>query len=99
MKHFSSSSFNRELMINKIEYDGNVYLYNTGYPEELVQRSKSKLVEYGIRISDIKIIDKPEGIPDGSIMVTIWAHNLEISKVKTARQGSIISTNLLSIQL
>ena len=99
MKRFSSSSFNRELMINKIEYDGNVYLYNTGYPEELVQQSKSKLVEYGIRISDIKIIYKPEGIPDGCIMVTILAHNLEISKVKTERQGSIISTNLLSIQL
>lgn len=86
-------------MVDKIEYQGSVYLYNTGYPEELVQKSKNKLVEYGINMSDIKVIDRPEGIPDGSIMVTIWAHNLEISKVKTARQGSIISTNLFSIQL
>jgi len=86
-------------MADKLEYEGNVYLYNTGYPEELVQQSKNKLVEYGVKMSDIKVIDRPEGIPDGSIMVTIWAHNLEISKVKTARQGSIISTNLFSVQL
>ena len=86
-------------MTDKLEYEGSVYLYNTGYPEELVQQSKNKLVEYGVKMSDIKVIDRPEGIPDGSIMVTIWAHNLEISKVKTARQGSIISTNLFSVQL
>ncbi len=86
-------------MTDKLQYEGSVYLYNTGYPEELVQQSKNKLVEYGVNMSDIKVIDRPEGIPDGSIMVTIWAHNLEISKVKTARQGSIISTNLFSIQL
>jgi hypothetical protein len=86
-------------MADKLEYEGSVYLYNTGYPEELVQQSKSKLVEYGVKMTDIEVIDRPEGIPDGSIMVTIWAHNLEISKVKIARQGSIISTNLFSIQL
>ncbi|MGH9909564.1 MAG: hypothetical protein ACRD32_02885 [Nitrososphaerales archaeon] len=86
-------------MTDKLQYEGSVYLYNTGYPEELVQQSKNKLVEYGVNMSDIKVIDRPEGIPDGSIMVTIWAHNLEISKVKTARQGSIIGTNLFSIQL
>ena len=86
-------------MAEKLEYEGSVYLYNTGYPEELVQKSKNKLVEYGVLMSDIRIIDRPEGIPNGSILVTIWAHNLEISKVKTVRQGSIISTNLFSIQL
>ncbi|MEE8132573.1 MAG: hypothetical protein V3T40_03255 [Nitrososphaerales archaeon] len=86
-------------MAEKLEYEGSVYLYNTGYPEELVQKSKNKLAEYGVLMSDIRIIDRPEGIPNGSILVTIWAHNLEISKVKTVRQGSIISTNLFSIQL
>lgn len=86
-------------MVEKLNYEGSVYLYNTGYPEELVERSKNKLVEYGVKMSDIRVIDRPEGIPDGSIMVTIWAHNLEVSKVKTARQGSIISTNLFSVEL
>jgi len=32
-------------------------------------------------------------------MVTIWAHSLEVSKVRTARSGSIISTNLFNIEL
>ncbi|MFQ5970137.1 MAG: hypothetical protein ACE5J2_06565 [Nitrososphaerales archaeon] len=86
-------------MPEKIEYQGTVYIYNTGYPQELVQQSRNKLVEYGVNPSDIKIIDRPEGIPDGSIMVTIWAHNLEVSKVKTARSGSIIGTNLFNIEL
>ena len=86
-------------MVDKIQYQGIVYVYNTGYPEELVQQSKNKLAEHGVNPSDIKVIDRPEGIPDGSIMVTIWAHNLEVSKVRTARSGSIIGTNLFNIEL
>ena len=86
-------------MTNRLEYQGSVYLYNTGYSEELVLQSKNKLVECGVEMSDMIVIDRPEGIPDGSIMVTIWAHNIVISKVKTTRNGSIISTNLFSIQL
>lgn len=86
-------------MADKIQYQGTVYVYNTGYPDELVQQSKNKLAEYGVNPSDIKIIDRPEGIPDGSIMVTIWTHSLEVSKVRTVRSGSIISTNLFNIEL
>ena len=86
-------------MVEKIQYQGTVYVYNTGYPEELVQQSRNKLVEHGVNASDIKIIDRPEGIPDGSIMVTIWTHSLEVSRVRTARSGSIISTNLFNIEL
>jgi len=84
---------------DKIQYQGTVYVYNTGYPEELVQQSKKKLVEYGVNLSDIQVIERPEGIPDGSILVTLWAHNLEVSKVRNARSGSIISTNLFNIEL
>ncbi len=87
------------MMANKIQYQGTVYVYNTGYPEELVQQSKKKLEEHGVNLSDIQVIEKPEGIPDGSILVTLWAHNLEVSKVRTARSGSIISTNLFNIEL
>jgi hypothetical protein len=88
-----------KMVTDKIQYQGTVYVYNTGYPEDLVQQSKNKLAEHGVNPADIKVIDRPEGIPDGSIMVTIWAHNLEISKVRTARSGSIISTNLFNIEL
>jgi len=87
------------MMADKIQYQGTVYVYNTGYPEEMVQQSKKKLEEYGVSLSDIEVIEKPEGIPDGCILVTLWAHNLEVSKVRTARSGSIISTNLFNIEL
>jgi hypothetical protein len=87
------------MMADKIQYQGTVYVYNTGYPEELVQQSKKKLAEYGVNSSDIQVIERPEGIPDGSILVTLWAHNLEVSKVRTVRSGSIISTNLFNIEL
>lgn len=88
-----------EIVTRKIQYQGTVYIYNTGYPEELVQRSKNKLAEHGVNPSDIKVIERPEGVPDGSIMITVWAHSLEVSKVKNARSGSIISTNLFTIEL
>lgn len=87
------------MMADKIQYQGTVYVYNTGYPEELVQQSKKKLEQCGVNLSDIKVIERPEGIPDGSILVTLWAHNLEVSKVRTVRSGSIISTNLFNIEL
>ena len=86
-------------MADKIQYQGTVYVYNTGYPEDLVQQSKERLAEHGVNPSDIKIIDRPEGIPDGSILVTIWTHSLEVSRVKTSRSGSIIGTNLFNIEL
>ena len=89
----------RKIVDEKIQYQGSVYVYNTGYPEELVQQSKNKLAEYGVNLSDIRVIERPEGIPDGSILVTIWAHNLEVSKVRIVRSGSIISTNLFNIEL
>ncbi len=86
-------------MAPNIQYQGSVYIYNTGYPEDLIEKGKSKLAEHGVNPSDIKVIDRPEGIPDGSIMITIWAHSLEVSKVKTTASGHIISTNLFSIEL
>jgi len=87
------------MVADRIQYQGTVYVYNTGYPAELVQQSKKKLAEYGVNLSDIQVIERPEGIPDGSILVTLWAHNLEVSKVRTVRSGSIISTNLFNIEL
>ena len=82
-----------------MEYEGYVYLYNTGYSEEMINKSKIFLAKEGVREEDIKVIDKPEDIPQGAIMVTIWAHNLEVAKVRKVVNGSIISTNLYNIEL
>lgn len=83
----------------KIDYQGSVYVYNTGYPQELVERTKQKLGECGVDPSHIRMIERPEGLPEGSIMVTIWAHELQIARVRTSKSGSIISANLFNIEL
>ncbi|GIU71893.1 MAG: hypothetical protein KatS3mg003_1372 [Candidatus Nitrosocaldaceae archaeon] len=82
-----------------MEYEGYVYLYNTGYSEDMIEKSKEFLIKEGVKEEDIKVIDKPEDIPQGAIMVTIWAHNLEVTKVRKVVNGSIISTNLYNIEL
>ena len=60
-------------MNQKIEYSGQVYLYSSGMPLELIDLAKSKLVkEYGVLADDIVLIEVPEGVPMGAVMVTLW---------------------------
>ena len=49
--------------------------------------------------NDIVVIEAPEGIPEGSIMVTIWPHYLSVAKVKLVREGSIYAPQLFNIDL
>ena len=86
-------------MSNRIDYTGKVYLYSSGMPYDLIKLSKSKLVEYGVVENDIKLIEVPEGIPVGSIMITIWPHYLSVAKVKRVREGSIYAPQLFNIDL
>jgi hypothetical protein len=41
----------------------------------------------------------PEGVPEGSIMVTIWPHYLSVARVKRVREGSIYAPQLFNINL
>jgi hypothetical protein len=87
-------------MNTKIEYSGQVYLYSSGMPLDLIELAKSKLVnEYGVLAADIVLIDVPEGVPIGAIMVTLWPHYLSVSKVKRVRDGSIYAPQLFNIEL
>jgi len=86
-------------MNNRIDYTGKVYLYSSGMPSDLIKSSKSKLVEYGVVETDIELIEVPEGIPVGSIMITIWPHYLSVAKVKRVREGSIYAPQLFNIDL
>ena len=86
MKHFSSGDFNIQLMAEKLEYEGSVYLYNTGYPEELVQKSKNKLAEYGVLMSDsntesgrLRRYFPIAGSPTGPVLD---AHQFGISRIR-----------------
>jgi hypothetical protein len=87
------------MAVDKIEYDGKVYVYNSGMPADHIQNAKEKLMEYGVNATDIVIIEVPEGVPAGSIMVTVWPHYLSVAKVKRVREGSIYAPQLFNIEL
>ncbi len=87
-------------MNQKIEYSGQVYLYSSGMPLEHIDIAMSKLVkEYGVLADDIVLIEVPEGVPMGAVMVTLWPHYLSVSKVKRVRDGSIYAPQLFNIEL
>jgi hypothetical protein len=87
-------------MNQKIDYSGQVYLYSSGMPLDLIDLAKSKLVnEYGVLAEDILLIEVPENVPMGAIMVTLWPHYLSVSKVKRVRDGSIYAPQLFNIDL
>lgn len=68
-------------------------------PEELIKRSKIKLQEHGVDLKDLIIIESPENLPEGAIMITLWPHYLSVAKVKRVREGSIYAPQLFNIDL
>lgn len=87
-------------MNQKINYSGQLYLYSSGMPLDLIDLAKSKLVnEYGVLADDIVLIEVPENVPIGAVMVTLWPHYLSVSKVKRVRDGSIYAPQLFNIDL
>lgn len=68
-------------------------------PEELIDRSKKKLEEHGVKLNDLVVIESPENVPQGSIMITLWPHYLSVAKVKRVREGSIYAPQLFNIEL
>jgi hypothetical protein len=86
-------------MADRIEYTGKVYVYSSGMPVDHIQLAKEKLSEYGVNESDIQVIEVPEGVPEGCIMVTVWPHFLSVAKVKRVRGGSIYAPQMFNIQL
>jgi hypothetical protein len=87
-------------MDKKIEYSGSVYLYSSGMSVELIDIAKSKLIkDHGVSLDDIVLIEVPEGVPEGSVMITIWPHYLSVAKVKRVRDGSIYAPQLFNIDI
>jgi hypothetical protein len=86
-------------MNDKLKYEGKVFLYSSGMSDDLIKRSKLKLLEMGVFEQHIKVITAPEGVPEGGIIVTIWPHYLSVAKVKRVREGSIYAPQLFNIDL
>jgi len=82
-----------------IEYTDNVYLYSSGMPGDLIQKSKIMLQNHGVDLKDLIIIESPENVPEGAIMITLWPHYLSVAKVKRVREGSIYAPQLFNIDL
>ena len=89
----------RYLVSNRIEYTDKVYLYSSGMPAELIDRSKEKLNEHGVNLNDLIVIESPENVPEGAIMITLWPHYLSVARVKRVREGSIYAPQLFNIDL
>ncbi len=68
-------------------------------PAELINRSKEKLHEHGVNLNDLIVIESPENVPEGEIMITLWPHYLSVAKVKRVREGSIYAPQLFNIDL
>jgi len=85
--------------LEKIEYVGTVFVLDHKYPEQLVDHSLKKLIQLGIKKSDIKVTDSPENPKVGSIVVEIFPYHLEISRVRTIRNDSFISGSLMTVEL
>jgi hypothetical protein len=86
-------------MDKKIEYVDRVYLYSSGMSDEMVEKSVKTLQNHGVESEDVVVIQVPEGVPEGSVMVTIWPQYLSVSKVKKVREGSIYAPQLFNIEL
>ncbi len=85
--------------MEKIEYNGTVWLIDHNNPKPLVEHSVKKLQEYGINKEDIVLTDAPENVKVEAIVVEIWPHHLEVGRVRTIRNESFISGTVMTIEL
>ncbi len=83
----------------KIDYEGKVWAINHNNPEPLVEHSMKKLREYGVKGEDIVLTDAPDDIRVGEIVVEIWPHHLDVTRVRTIRNESFISGTVMTIEL
>ncbi|MGA8842011.1 MAG: hypothetical protein WB511_00345 [Nitrososphaeraceae archaeon] len=86
-------------MNTRIEYSDKIYLYSSGMSDDLIKRSLTVLEDHGVDAKDVVVIEVPEGVPEGAIMITIWPHYLSVAKVKHVRDGSIYAPQLFNIDL
>ncbi len=85
--------------MEKIEYNGTVWVIDHNNPKPLVEHCVKKLQEYGINKEDIVLTDAPENVKVEAIVVEIWPHHLEVGRVRTIRNESFISGTVMTIEL
>ena len=64
-----------------------------------MDHSIKKLQDYGVKKEDIVLTDAPEDVKVGAIVVEIWPHHLDVTRVRTIRNESFISGTVMTIEL
>ncbi len=85
--------------MEKIEYNGTVWVIDHNNPKPLVEHSMKKLQDYGVKKEDIVLTHAPENVKVEAIVVEIWPHHLEVGRVRTIRNESFISGTVMTIEL
>ena len=85
--------------MEKIDYEGTVWAINHNNPEPLVEHSVKKHQDFGVKKEDIALTDAPDNVKVGAIVVEIWPHHLDVTRVRTIRNESFISGTVMTIEL
>ena len=84
--------------LQKIEYEGTVWVLNYNNPEPLLDHSIHMLEKHGVKRDDMAITETPTA-KVGDIVVEIWPYELVIGRVRTTRNDSFISGTEFTIEL
>ena len=63
--------------------------------DDLIKTSLTVLEDHGVDAKDVVVIEVPEGVPEGAIMITIWPHYLSVAKVKHVRDGIVYALAII----
>lgn len=84
--------------MQKIDYEGTVWVLNYNNPEPLLDHSIQMLEKHGVKRDDMTITETPI-VKVGDIVVEIWPYELVIGRVRTTRNDSFISGTEFTIEL
>jgi len=84
--------------LQKIDYEGTVWVLNNNNPQPLVDHTLHILEKHGVRREDMVLTEKPT-VKVGSIVVEIWPYELVVARVRTTRNDSFISGTEFTIEL
>ena len=84
--------------MQKIEYEGKVWVLNYNNPQPLVDHTILMLEKHGVKREDIVLTETPT-VNVGSIVVEVWPYELVIGRVRSTRNESFISGTEFTIEL
>jgi len=84
--------------LQKIDYEGTVWVLNNNNPQPLVDHTLNILEKYGVKREDMVVTETPTA-KVGAIVVEIWPYELVIARVRTTRNDSFISGTEFTIEL